>query len=594
MTVHVRPAHERDAAEWARMRQQLWPWSLEEHEREAIGFFRQRDHATEALIAVAADQRAVGFAELSIRSHAEGCLSRGVAYLEGWYVEPDARGQGVGTALVKAAEAWGRARGCTEMASDARINNERGIVAHRSAGFEEVERIVCFRRILSAFVALALLGCGLITSACARGDRDEAAAPGVADRALVEFISQIKAVDNHTHVNSMAADDVDSDALPLDGLPPFSLPVRVRPDSLEWIRAYRALYGYRYDDLDSAHLSELRSTVQRIRNERSAAFPEWVLDQTGTDVMLANRIAMGPGLASPRFRWVSYVDALMLPLSTKALTANNPDRAALFPLEEKLLRRYMSDLNTDKLPATLDAYLHTIVTPTLERQRQGGAVAIKFEAAYLRPLQFARVPGETAARIYSKYVAAGEPPRDEYTPLQDFLFNYIAREAGRLGLAVHIHSFEGAGSFYSVAGSDPLLLESVFNDPDLRSTTFVIVHGGGIYASHTTALLAKPNVYADMSIMPLLYAPATLATILTDWLRQYPEKVLFGTDASPFGPDQGWEVAAWLGTATAREALAVALTAMERNREITRTRAQQIATMVLRTNAAMLYKLPPR
>jgi hypothetical protein len=328
-----------------------------------------------------------------------------------------------------------------------------------------------------------------------------------------------------------------------------------------------------------------------VAREQGAKFPEWVLDRIGTEVMLANRVAMGPGLAPPRFRWVSYVDALMLPLSTKAEAAASPDREKLYPLEEKLLRRYLSDLQVAKLPATLDGYLRTVVTPTLERQRKGGCIAVKFEAAYLRRLDFDEVPVETAAGVYSRYAAGGEPSRAEYKALEDFLFRYIAREAGRLGMAVHVHALELAGPFYQAAGGDPLLLEPAFNDPTLRGTNFVIVHGGGIYASRAGAMLAKPNVYLDFSVMDLIDPPAKLARVLEDWLLQYPEKVLFGTDASGFGPDIGWDSAAWLATSTARRALAIALTDMMRNGDVSRARAEEIATMVLRTNAGTLYKL---
>ena len=300
---------------------------------------------------------------------------------------------------------------------------------------------------------------------------------------------------------------------------------------------------------------------------------------------------MGPGLSPPRFRWVSYVDALMLPLSTKAEAATTPDRGKLYPLEEKLLRRYLTDLNVARLPPTLDGYLRTVVTPTLERQRKAGCIAVKFEAGYLRPLDFDEVSVETASPVYSRYVNGGEPPRPEYKALEDFLFRYIAREAGRLGMAVHIHSLEGAGSFYQAAGSDPLLLEPAFNDPTLRGTNFVIVHGGGVFASHAGAMLWKPNVYLDFSAMDLIDSPATLARVLEDWLTQLPEKVLFGTDATGFGPDMGWDSAAWVGTTTARRALGIALTDMMRNGDVSRARAEEIATMVLRTNAGKLYKL---
>jgi predicted TIM-barrel fold metal-dependent hydrolase len=161
-------------------------------------------------------------------------------------------------------------------------------------------------------------------------------------------------------------------------------------------------------------------------------------------------------------------------------------------------------------------------------------------------------------------------------------------------MAVHIHSFEGAGGFYEVGGSDPLLLEPALNDPGLRATSFVLVHGGGMYADHAGALVSKPNVYLDFSVMPLMYTPTRLAAILRDWLSQYPEKVLFGTDAFANGPDAGWELAAWLSSTTGRQALGIALTGMLRDGDVTRTRAEEIATMVLRTNAAKLYKLSLR
>lgn len=433
----------------------------------------------------------------------------------------------------------------------------------------------------------AVLGCAPPPS----GDAAATAAQPGADPEITAFIGKIRAVDNHSHANSVAPGDSDQDALPLEAIFPFDVPVQLRPDNPDWLAACKALYKYPHADMSDAHMIELRSTMQRIAKEQGDQFPAWVLDQVGTEVLLTNRVAMGPGLAPPRFRWVSYVDALMLPLSTKAEAATSPDREKLFPLEDKLLQRYMSNLNVAMRPATLDAYLKTVVTPTLEAQQKGGCLAVKFEAAFLRSLDFEEVPAATASKIYAKYAATGEPSHADYKALQDFLFRYIAREAGRLGMAVHFHSFDGPGSFYRAAGADPLLLESAFNDPTLRKTNFVIVHGGGVYAPHAGAMLWKPNVYLDMSAMTLLYTPAKLAEVLRDWLIQYPEKVLFGSDAAAFGPDMGWELSAWIATKNGRAALALALTDMIRNGEVSRARAAEIATMVMRTNAGTLYKL---
>ena len=60
--------------------------------------------------------------------------------------DPDLRRSGVGAVLVAAAETWARSLGLTEMASDAELTNEQGQAAHRTLGYQEVERTVCFRK----------------------------------------------------------------------------------------------------------------------------------------------------------------------------------------------------------------------------------------------------------------------------------------------------------------------------------------------------------------------------------------------------------------------------------------------------------------
>jgi uncharacterized protein len=201
------------------------------------------------------------------------------------------------------------------------------------------------------------------------------------------------------------------------------------------------------------------------------------------------------------------------------------------------------------------------------------------------------VPVATASAIYAKYARGGVPSHAEYKALQDYLFRTIAREAGRLGMAVHVHSFEGFGNGYSAAGSDPLLLEPTLNDTTLRATQFVILHGGGAFSDHTGVLLWKPNVYTDLSTIVLTRSPQQIAVILRSWLSLYPERVLYASDAFGFGPDMGWEYTAWLAGRNARDGLAIALTGMLRDGDVSRQRAQEIAVMVLRMNASRLYRL---
>ncbi len=91
-----------------------------------------------------------GFAEVMIRSHAEGCWDYtdagqlGVAYLEAWWVDEPARGAGVGRELVGACENWARAQGSLVLASDALLDNQASHAAHAALGFSEVERAVHF------------------------------------------------------------------------------------------------------------------------------------------------------------------------------------------------------------------------------------------------------------------------------------------------------------------------------------------------------------------------------------------------------------------------------------------------------------------
>ena len=438
-----------------------------------------------------------------------------------------------------------------------------------------------------AFMTIYMSSCNHSPSA----NKETISYQSASDTELAEFISKIKAVDNHAHPNTIDPDDKGSDALPLDGLGTIELPARVRPESQTWIDASKALYGFTGTKLNEKALKDLMDTARNVMKQKAEKFPNWALDQANIEVMFANRITMGPGLSNPRFRWVSYVDALLFPLSTKAEAAVTPDREKLFPLEDQLLKKYLSDLNISKLPATLNEYLKQVVTATLEAQKKGGCIAVKFEAAYLRSLDFEKADLQPASEVYAHYINGGEPSHEKYKLLQDFIFHYIAREAGRLGLAVHIHSFPGAGNYFVAAGCDPLLLESVFNDPELRNTKFVLIHGGGTFSKHTSAMLWKPNVYADISLLTQLWTPDQLAAVLRDWLSQFPEKILFGTDAVSFGPGLGWEMSAWIASTTGRQALTIALSGMIRSNEISLSRAKEIATMVLRTNAGNLYNL---
>jgi predicted TIM-barrel fold metal-dependent hydrolase len=411
---------------------------------------------------------------------------------------------------------------------------------------------------------------------------------------LLAEINKIKAVDNHTHVPKVVSageKDDEFDALPCDPLDPSGEAAMGRADNPLFLKAWQQLYGYKYNDRDPAHVRELLEAKQRIAREQGDNYPAWVLDRLHIEYMLANRVAMGRGLNPPRFSWVPFDDALLFPLNNQSM-ADTPDRKFFYQREEMLLKRYLAESNVAAMPAILENYVSKVITQTLERQKKAGAVAIKFEAAYLRSLNFAEPQEEDARQIFARYVKGGVPSKAEYVKVQDFLFRAIAHEAGRLGLPVHFHTGTGCGGYFDIAGSNPSLLNSVLNDAALRKTDFVLVHGGaGPYTKVAAVLISKPNVYADFSEQDALISTRALSTVIRDWLEWYPEKVLFGTDLSPGTPEIDWPEMGYMAATTARDALALALTGMVNDREITRERALELARMVLRENAMKLYGL---
>ena len=142
----VRDIRREDWAEWLRMRLALWPrCSKEEHESEMLALFREPTQAA-AFVCQGNENELCGFIEVGIRPFAEGCQTRPVGFIEGWYVDRDFRWRGVGRALVVAAEQWARAQGCKEMASDTEVSNLDGEEAHRRLGYTECSRLVHFRK----------------------------------------------------------------------------------------------------------------------------------------------------------------------------------------------------------------------------------------------------------------------------------------------------------------------------------------------------------------------------------------------------------------------------------------------------------------
>ena len=145
--ITIRPVAPDDHDEWLRMRYALWPspqHRLEELDKELSEILA--DSMQPVFVAQKPDGGLCGMIEGSIRKEAEGCTTNRIGYIEGWYVDPEFRGQGIGGRLVRAAEDWARSQSLTEMASDTTPDYPLSPNAHEKLGYKEVQRTIHFAK----------------------------------------------------------------------------------------------------------------------------------------------------------------------------------------------------------------------------------------------------------------------------------------------------------------------------------------------------------------------------------------------------------------------------------------------------------------
>ncbi|MCR5608851.1 MAG: GNAT family N-acetyltransferase [Lachnospiraceae bacterium] len=93
------------------------------------------------------DNRPIAFAQCQLRhDYVEGTHSSPVGYLEGIYVLEEYRKKGYAKKLLAECEKWAKENGCTEFASDCELDNHNSFKFHMAMGFEEANRIICFKK----------------------------------------------------------------------------------------------------------------------------------------------------------------------------------------------------------------------------------------------------------------------------------------------------------------------------------------------------------------------------------------------------------------------------------------------------------------
>ena len=131
--------------DWIRLRDELWHDGEEVLSAQLITL-RNNHVPYVAFLAQTSDGGAVGFAEAALRPYANGCDSMPLAFLEGIYVRPDFRRQGIARCLMRRFEDWARASGCRDIGSDAQLSNPNSHTMHLALGFEETGRYVGFKK----------------------------------------------------------------------------------------------------------------------------------------------------------------------------------------------------------------------------------------------------------------------------------------------------------------------------------------------------------------------------------------------------------------------------------------------------------------
>ena len=141
----IRQAGIQDAVAVAELALLLWPaHTLQELETEFEGFLQD---SRCGVFLVIHDAGPMAFAQVQLRQdYVEGTHSSPVGYLEGIYVRPAYRRQGLARRLVSAGEAWAREQGCREFASDCLLDNRDSLGFHLALGFREAARIICFTK----------------------------------------------------------------------------------------------------------------------------------------------------------------------------------------------------------------------------------------------------------------------------------------------------------------------------------------------------------------------------------------------------------------------------------------------------------------
>lgn len=413
----------------------------------------------------------------------------------------------------------------------------------------------------------------------------EAAPEGGLDVSLYDAICEISIIDDHAHpyCNSLYRETIGVPAFD-DDLFLIPGPGTFRPLADLYLHAFEKLYGYRAAILDEktrAEMLRVQWEAERGPSEIYGRAQEVAGVESSAILWFEKREDFPP----PRFRLIPPIDPLFYPLGDAGLPA---PRSHLARANVRLFTTFSDRFQAEygRPMPSFDSYLE-FVTDRIDAYAQAVCPAVKILSLYARPLEYHPASLEEARAAYEK---AGTSP-DSYSKLQNYLIRYSLAQCVAHGLPVQVHAVPG-GANRTRAESSPLNLMPLMEDPELADIKLVLLHGGwGVEEDTRWFLDQYPNVYLDMSALPLFWLPSQLAAAIRGWLEMTPgldgmaARLIYGSDN--LGIAHHYVVAG----EGARRALDIALSGMIKDGIINRELALEIAQRFLRENARTVYGL---
>ena len=141
----IKRAEKEDAEILARLARQMWEDPTLAELEDEFKVITEKEDA--ACFIKYVDDVPIAFAQSGLRyDYVEGTDSSPVGYLEGIFVAEKYRKNGYAAELLIECEKWAKEKNCTEFASDCELVNEDSLKFHMALGFEEANRIICFRK----------------------------------------------------------------------------------------------------------------------------------------------------------------------------------------------------------------------------------------------------------------------------------------------------------------------------------------------------------------------------------------------------------------------------------------------------------------